>query len=145
MAEQAKQASERIDEAEKLRSSAMQEAAYYRAKLAALEASSIPEASRLDRDRIAELERQLSASNERNAEQNRKFKELSESVALQTTLLEQAEARADDASKRAAFPQSRSPLFTFFSIDRLCGWWVALCNQSDIVGSIRGMCVIPVW
>ena len=101
MAEQAKQASERIDEAEKMRSSAMQEAAYYRAKLAALEASSIPEASRLDRDRIAELERQLSASNERNAEQNRKFKELSESVALQTTLLEQAEARADDASKRA--------------------------------------------
>ncbi|KAK7695003.1 hypothetical protein QCA50_002191 [Cerrena zonata] len=99
--EQAKQASDRISEAEKMRSSAMQEAAYYRAKLAALEASSLPEASRLDRDRIVELERQLTMANEFRGEQERKFQELSESVALQTALFEQAEARAEEASKRA--------------------------------------------
>lgn len=79
----------------------MQEAAYYRAKLAAFEASSLSDASRLDRDRIVDLERQLTKANEYRADQERKFKELNESVALQNTLLEQAEARADDASKRA--------------------------------------------
>ncbi|CAL1695132.1 unnamed protein product [Somion occarium] len=98
---QSRNASDRVEEAEKMRSSAMQEAAYYRAKLAALEAGSSSEASRLDRDRIADLERQLSTATESRADQERKVQELSESLALQTTLLEQAEARADDASKRA--------------------------------------------
>ncbi|CAL1695133.1 unnamed protein product [Somion occarium] len=101
VAEQSRNASDRVEEAEKMRSSAMQEAAYYRAKLAALEAGSSSEASRLDRDRIADLERQLSTATESRADQERKVQELSESLALQTTLLEQAEARADDASKRA--------------------------------------------
>jgi chromosome segregation ATPase len=80
---------------------AIQEAAYYRAKVAALEAGSDGDIGRMERDRISELERQLSAvTNERNA-QSRKLAELSDSLALQTTLLEQSEARAADASKRA--------------------------------------------
>lgn len=84
-----------------MKSNAVQEAAYYRAKLVALEAGSDIDVSRLEQERINELERQLHAvTNERNG-QTRKLAELSESLALQITLLEQAESRATDASKRA--------------------------------------------
>lgn len=99
--EQSKLASERVDEAERTRASAVQEAAFYRAKLAALEASSTVDLSRINNDRIAELESQLAVATVESADRDRKVAELSESLALQTTLLEQAEARADDASKRA--------------------------------------------
>ncbi|KAI9060535.1 hypothetical protein FKP32DRAFT_1595287 [Trametes sanguinea] len=99
--ERAKEASERVQEAERLRASAVQEAAFYRAKLAALESSSDNEVARAERERVADLERQLSAALTGQAERDRKIKELNESLSLQTTLLEQAEARADDASKRA--------------------------------------------
>ncbi|OCH94736.1 hypothetical protein OBBRIDRAFT_747046 [Obba rivulosa] len=98
---QAKEASARIGEAERLRTSAVQEAAYYRAKVAALEASNGGESTKLERQRIADLERQLSAVMAREVEKDNKIKELSDALALQTTLLEQAEARADDSAKRA--------------------------------------------
>ncbi|KAJ3482426.1 hypothetical protein NLI96_g6974 [Meripilus lineatus] len=101
VAEQSKHASERIEEAERVRSSAIQEASFYRAKLAALEASSESDVARLDRDRIAQLESQLAEVTSDQDGRDRKIKELSESLSLQTTLLEQAEARAEDASKRA--------------------------------------------
>ncbi|KAI0706123.1 hypothetical protein BC835DRAFT_1425968 [Cytidiella melzeri] len=101
MIEQARQASERVEEAEKVRSSAIQEAAYYRAKLAAVEAASEKDSSRLERERIADLERQLTTATAGHHERDRKIKELHDSLALQTTLLEQAEARAEDSSKRA--------------------------------------------
>jgi chromosome segregation ATPase len=55
----------------------------------------------MERERATDLERKLSAVlAERNA-QDRSLAELGDSLALQTTLLEQAEARASDASKRA--------------------------------------------
>jgi DNA repair exonuclease SbcCD ATPase subunit len=101
MTEQARQASERVDEAERVRSSAVQEAAYYRAKLAAIEATSDNDTSKLERERIAELERQLAAATSGHSERDRQIKELQDSLALQTTLLEQAEARAEDSAKRA--------------------------------------------
>ncbi|KAI0639641.1 hypothetical protein C8Q77DRAFT_1185278 [Trametes polyzona] len=99
--ERANEASARVQEAERLRASAVQEAAFYRAKLAALESSSDNELAKVERDRVADLERQLSAALAGQAERDRKIKELNDSLSLQTTLLEQAEARADDASKRA--------------------------------------------
>ncbi|CDO73456.1 hypothetical protein BN946_scf185013.g91 [Trametes cinnabarina] len=101
VAERAKEASDRVQEAERLRASAVQEAAFYRAKLAALESSSDNDVGRAERERIADLERQISAALSGQVERDRKIKELNESLSLQTTLLEQAEARADDASKRA--------------------------------------------
>ncbi|ESK98105.1 cell polarity protein [Moniliophthora roreri MCA 2997] len=101
MAEQAKKASEHVAEAERVKVTAAQETAYYRAKMAALEASNESEALRLERQRVSDLERDLSnIMNERWA-QDRKIAELNDSLALQTTLYEQAEARAGDASKRA--------------------------------------------
>ena len=55
----------------------------------------------MDRERISQLERHLVDVSSEQDERDRKIKELGESLSLQTTLLEQAEARADDASKRA--------------------------------------------
>jgi chromosome segregation ATPase len=101
MVEQARQASERLLDAERMKSSAAQEAAYYRAKLAALEASNESEATNLDRERIADLERHLSALMAERWSQDRKIGELNDSLALQTTLTDYAEARATDAVKRA--------------------------------------------
>jgi len=84
-----------------MKMSAIQEAAYYRAKVAALEAAAPEELARVERDRLVILERQLSSMLTERAEKDRKIGELSDSLALTTTLLEQAEARAVDASKRA--------------------------------------------
>lgn len=84
-----------------MRQNAIQEASYYRAKLAALEGSSDRDLSRLERERIATLERQLSNATAAQAERDRRIKELEDSLALQTTLLEQAEARSEDSAKRA--------------------------------------------
>jgi len=84
-----------------MKASAIQEAAYYRAKVAALEAAAPEELVRVERDRLVILERQLSSMLAERAEKDRKIGELSDSLALTTTLLEQAEARAVDASKRA--------------------------------------------
>lgn len=99
--ERAKEASDRVREAERLRSNAIQEAAFYRAKLSAMESYSDTELTRLERERVVELEQKLSAVMQDAVERDHKFKELNESLSLQTTLLEQAEARAEDASKRA--------------------------------------------
>ncbi|KAH7914794.1 hypothetical protein BJ138DRAFT_1143277 [Hygrophoropsis aurantiaca] len=101
LANQAREASERIADAERMKSSALSEAAYYRAKLTAHEASSPGDAHKIERDRIGDLERRLSALLEEQNADRRKVEELSDSLALQTTLLEQAEARTLDATKRA--------------------------------------------
>ncbi|KAF8898933.1 hypothetical protein BD779DRAFT_1464981 [Infundibulicybe gibba] len=74
LVEQAKQASEHVANAERMKA---------------------------NRDRIIDLEGQISSlMNERRA-QDRQIRELSDSLALQTTLYEQAEVRAIEASKRA--------------------------------------------
>ncbi|KAJ7706377.1 hypothetical protein B0H17DRAFT_1156675 [Mycena rosella] len=101
MAEQARQASEHLADAERMKTSATQEAAYYRAKLSAFENANEAEVVRVERERVADLERHMSTLMNERWEQDRKVVELSDSLALQTTLYEQAEARAADASKRA--------------------------------------------
>jgi len=101
MVEQAKAASDQLLNAERMKASAAQEAAYYRAKLAAIESSSSSDVQRLDRQRIAELERELASLAGDRWVQDKQFQELKDSLALQTTLCEQAESRAADATKRA--------------------------------------------
>ena len=91
----------RIGEAEKQRASAVQEAAFCRAKLAALEASSEGEVTRLERERLVELERQLSVTLAAQAERDRRLAQLSDELALKSNLLEQAEANSAEATKRA--------------------------------------------
>jgi chromosome segregation ATPase len=101
LANQAREASERIADAERMKSAAIQEAAYYRAKLTAHEASTPGEVSQIERERIAELERHLATLLAEQTAQKKTADELSDSLALQTTLLEQAEARSSEASNRA--------------------------------------------
>ncbi|KAJ8083785.1 hypothetical protein AAF712_000706 [Marasmius tenuissimus] len=105
MSAAASKASEQLAEAERQKISAAQEAAYYRAKLAAVEgamASGSPEeVLRLERQRVTDLEKDLSNIMNERWTQDRKVNELLDSLALQTTLCEQAEARANDASRKA--------------------------------------------
>lgn len=83
-----------------MRLSAVQEAAYYRAKVAALEASSDGDLVRAERDRISELERQFATVSAERTEQHRRLAELSDALAMQTSLREQAETRASEAVNR---------------------------------------------
>jgi chromosome segregation ATPase len=100
MVAQAKQASERIAEAEQLRVSAVHEAAYYRAKVAALEAASEADLARVERDRVATLEKQLAALSFQRAEQDGKLARMQGEMDAQTALLSQTELRVADAAKR---------------------------------------------
>jgi chromosome segregation ATPase len=84
-----------------MRDSAVQEAAYYRAKLSALENSSDTDLSSAERDRVVALEKQLSALSSQRAEQDQKLAQLHDKALTQTTLLEQAETRATEAVKRS--------------------------------------------
>jgi chromosome segregation ATPase len=84
-----------------MKSGAIQEAAYYRAKLTAYEAGTHSDVARAERERVAELERHLATLVSEQTTMRRKVDELSDSLSLQTTLLEQAETRAADANKRA--------------------------------------------
>ncbi|KAJ7042429.1 hypothetical protein C8F04DRAFT_945639 [Mycena alexandri] len=101
MAEQARLASEHLADAERMKTSATQEAAYYRAKLAAFENANESEVVRIERERVSDLERRTYELMNERWEQDRKVAELSDAVALHSTLCEQAEARAADASARA--------------------------------------------
>lgn len=101
LATQAREASDRVADAERMKAGAIQEAAYYRAKLIAWEANAPVDVARAERERIAELERHLATLSSEHSTLRRKVVEVTDSLALQTTLLEQAEARAVDANKRA--------------------------------------------
>ncbi|KAL0951449.1 hypothetical protein HGRIS_008138 [Hohenbuehelia grisea] len=101
MVEHAKHASERIAEAERMKTSASQEAAFYRTKLAAYESSNESEVLQVERERHANLERRLTSVMQERFSQGRKLTELSDSLALQTSLCDQAEARAVEATRRA--------------------------------------------
>ena len=85
MIEQARQASQRLPDAERMKANAAQEAAFYRAKLAALNASTETKQPP-KRERIANLESHISSLMAKRWQQDRKIAELSDSLALQTTL-----------------------------------------------------------
>ncbi len=81
--------------------SASQEAAYYRAKLAAFEAGNESELVQMERQRVSELENDVSTLAAEKRLHEKTISELQDSLAVQTTLYEQAEARAADATKGA--------------------------------------------
>ena len=80
-----------------------------------MESSSDGDVARIERDRTVDLERQLAAALAGQTERDRKIQELNDAVSLQTTLLEQAEARADDgtasgrSSDNVAAPETTAP------------------------------------
>lgn len=98
---QAKSISDRLAESDRIRNAAVQEAGFYRAKLAAYENGTAGDVNRLERDRMIALETQVQAlTAERNAVE-RKLEEATEAQLLQSRLREQAEERAVEAVKRA--------------------------------------------
>ena len=102
MVEQARAASERITDAERARTSAFEETAFFKAKLTAYESGNWNELARLDNTKTGQLEQQLSRIVADRSALERKAADLIESLAAQSRLREQAEERTIEATKRAA-------------------------------------------
>jgi chromosome segregation ATPase len=75
--------------------------AEYRAKFAVPDASSSEEVAWSERERLVELELQLSATLAAQTERDLRLAQLTDELALKSALLEQAEATAAEATKRA--------------------------------------------
>ncbi|KAG8919659.1 Negative regulator of mitotic exit [Tulasnella sp. 418] len=103
IAAQERAASERFAEADRVRNNALKETAFYRAKLSAYEANSTTEVSRLERERISQLESQLQ---QLVSEHMAQMDELMDLYTSETKLKEQAEDRANDAIKRAELAEN---------------------------------------
>lgn len=93
--------SDRLAAAERMTTSATNEAAYYRAKLSAMETGNAGEAQQLERGRASDHESHIRAIMTERWGQDRQINELKDSLALQTALYDQEQARALDAIKRA--------------------------------------------
>lgn len=100
-ARQAQQEAERDAEADRGRVAALQEAIFYRAKLHALESGDTSEASRLDRERAAQNEKQLSDALRESGELERQIMSLREEIKLERNLRQSAEDRLSDTARRA--------------------------------------------
>jgi hypothetical protein len=70
-------------------------------KIAVPDASSEREVARLDRERLVELGRQVTAMLAAQKERDQRLSQLTDELALKSTRLEQAEANAAEATKRA--------------------------------------------
>jgi chromosome segregation ATPase len=101
IAQQSQTESERVAEAERGRIAALQEAAFFRAKLHALEKGDVGEAAALDRERAAMSEKQLSEVLRESAEFERQIQSLREDVKLEQSLRQSAEERLSETAKRA--------------------------------------------
>ena len=74
---------------ERKQGAAVQEAAFYRAKLLAFENSQTDDVIRMERQRIAELERQVSSLAKERSEQDKQIAEMGSLLALKTQVAEQ--------------------------------------------------------
>lgn len=102
MVEQARAASERVNDAERAKTSAIEETAFCRAKLAAYESGNGNELARLDNTKTGQLEQQLSRIAEDRSALERKIADLTDSLAAQSRLRGQAEEKAVEATQRIA-------------------------------------------
>jgi len=98
---QLRQEEERVTAQERARVAALQEAAFYRAKLAANESGPADERHRLERQRIAQLEKLLSHVTREHGELERKVAMLVDQAKLEARLRQLAEDRLSETTKRA--------------------------------------------
>ncbi|CEL57233.1 Tip elongation aberrant protein 1 OS=Schizosaccharomyces pombe (strain 972 / ATCC 24843) GN=tea1 PE=1 SV=1 [Rhizoctonia solani AG-1 IB] len=98
---QLQSASDRLNEADRVKTAALQEAAFCRAKLAAYESTLENDPAKLEREKSAQLERLVVAAQTERGVLERTLLERTDALALQTQLREQAEERAADAIRRA--------------------------------------------
>lgn len=99
-----RQASDKAMEAERLRRGALQEAAFYRAKVATMEANAPNDVNRMDKERISELERQLGslAADHANSQRSMQRKDSATESALTSPRLDkdnEAIERAEEAEE----------------------------------------------
>jgi chromosome segregation ATPase len=94
-------ASDKIQDAERMQKASLQEAAYYRAKLAALESGDMPEASKIDANRIADLERQLESTTTEHIGGQRELERLKSEVAHHQKICNDATEAETETLKRA--------------------------------------------
>ncbi|WFD18012.1 hypothetical protein MCAP1_000224 [Malassezia caprae] len=98
---QLRQEEDRVTAQERARVAALQEAAFYRAKLAANEGGPVDERHRLERQRIAQLEKLLSHVTREHGELERKVAMLVDQAKLEARLRQLAEDRLSETTKRA--------------------------------------------
>lgn len=101
IAQQAQSEADRIGESDRARLAALSEAAFYRAKLDALESGNTSEAERVQRERTNDIERQLSDTLRETGEFERQLIRLREELKLEQQLRSSAEDRLSEATKRA--------------------------------------------
>lgn len=92
---------ERVASASQSRLAALQEAAFYRAKLAALESGSTSEVTKLERERTLDLERKLAASLSAKAALESEVARLEGETGHHTEMRSAAEERGSSATTRA--------------------------------------------
>ncbi|KAJ9476446.1 Kelch repeat-containing protein 1 [Pseudozyma hubeiensis] len=101
IAQQAQGEADRHAESDRARSAALQEAAYYRAKLSAIESGNGDEVSRLDRERANKLEKSLADALRESAQLERQVTSLREQTKLEQQFRSAAEERLSETAKRA--------------------------------------------
>lgn len=94
-------ASDKIQDAERMQKSALQEAAYYRAKLVALESGHTSDVARMDTERISELERQLESTTTEHAGAQRELERLKAEAAHHQKLATTSTEAETETLKRA--------------------------------------------
>ncbi|BGP39376.1 hypothetical protein JCM10449v2_003314 [Rhodotorula kratochvilovae] len=101
MAEQLASLNERFQGSDRARTAALQEASYYRAKLAALEAGAPSDVAKVERDRAAALEAQLSGALSAREALEAQVARLEADAAHHAAMRATADERGADAAKRA--------------------------------------------
>lgn len=97
---------QRFSEAERTRQGAIQEAAFYRAKIAALESNSSTDIAKVETDRSTELERNLNSIITEHGTLQRQFAQLQESSTHEKQLRQAAEEREAEAVERASLVEA---------------------------------------
>ncbi|GAA5847726.1 hypothetical protein JCM9279_005001 [Rhodotorula babjevae] len=106
MAEQVSSLDDRFQGADRARLAALQEAAYYRAKLSAFESSSPSDLAKLERERSASLEAQLADALSAREALSSQLADLQQSVSHHASMRSAADERHAEAAQRASTAES---------------------------------------
>ncbi|GAA5912164.1 hypothetical protein JCM8208_000921 [Rhodotorula glutinis] len=106
MADQVSSLDERFQSADRARLAALQEAAYYRAKLSAFESSSPSDLAKLERERTASLEAQLADALSAREALSSQLADLRQSVSHHASMRSAADERHAEAARRASTAES---------------------------------------
>jgi len=101
MTQQAKHLDNRLNETSKTKTAALQEASFYRVKLAAYEAASASEVNKLERQRISDLENRLSELILSKAASDRQVAQLTNELEQERNLREVSQENANKSNDRS--------------------------------------------